>query len=303
MKCIKLTYISPLHGSVQCEDLIEENYGRIDFGSEGVYALYNRNYCVEEMLTSCIEDLVDHIPHKLKEVVIKAVFGKYNTIDGSVFLATEIYVKRQLDAEEGTLLEEWITGQLSDGWGEGVEQNAVFEEIITVNTRSFNEDECVFEEDCYNTTAFYYIHPWCCEDWSLELGGNEEVELDIYCPEPIVHSSFCTMNDDRTYTVRTVYQVEDKYSAIQFIKNSGHLYSDELIRLIDEQGCLGPRVYCYVVYQNAGMFPQFLSIVGFLNPDTDTARLFEIDNESGAIDFQDFKDGQHKEFYKMLLNK
>lgn len=303
MKCTKLTYTSPLHGTVVCEDVITDNDGRVDFGPDGVLELYNRSTSVEHYIADREEDLVEHIPDSLKKLVVKAVFGHYTIKDDCLYLATEIYAKREPNTEEGTLLEEWITGQLSDGWGESFEQNEVLEECVDIETVEFDPCTCEFERNSYRTEAYYYLHPWVYRDWSLELDNIEEVELDIFCPEPLVHSSYCMLQDDGTYKTRTVYKVADKHSAMLFIKNSGHLYSDELIRLIDEQGCLGPKVECYVVYQNAGMFTQFLPIVGFINPDTQLARLFEIDNESGEIDMQDFKDGSFKGFYQKLLTK
>ena len=300
MKCKKFTYLSPLHGSVQCEDLIDTSYGREDFDSEGVFALYNRNYCVEEFLGSCAEDLVQHVPDTLKKLVLKAVFGKYSIIDGSIFLATEIYVKREPNTEEGTLLEEWITAQLSDGWGEALEQNAVFEEPITVSTKTFNATDCEFEEDCYDTTAFYYLHPWASSDWCLELGEIEEVDVYIPYQEPIVHSAYCKLNDRGEYITRTVYKAPNIESAFQCIKNSGAIYDTEMLRLIEEKGSLADPVEVFIVLAHTGLFSQFLPIVGFMN--NGLARLFELDAESGDIDLQDYYDRNYEEFYQKLLN-
>lgn len=297
MKCKKLTYLSPLHGSVQCEDLIEESYGREEFDSEGVFALYNRNYCVEEFLGSCVEDLVQYVPDTLKKLVLKAVFGKYSIIDGSIFLATEIYVKREPNTEEGTLLGEWITAQLSDGWGEALEQNAVFEESITVSTKTFNATECEFEEDCYDTTAFYYIHPWTSLDWSLELGEIEEVDVYIPYQEPIVHSAYCKLNDRGEYITTTVYKAPNSESAFQCMKNSGAFYDTDMLRLVEEKGSIGD-CEIFIVLAHTGLFSQFLPIVGMMNETK--ARLFELDAESGEIDIQDYDNGNYEGFYKKL---
>lgn len=303
MKCTKYTYISPLHGTVVCGDIITDDDGRIDFGPDTVFELYHKANSIESYLSERQEDLVECVPDNLKGLVVRALFGRYTIKMDCMYLATEIFTKRTLTSEEGTLLEEWITGQLSDGWGEGFEQNEVLEERVQIETVEFDTNTCGFEPDSYTTEAYYYLHPWCHEDWELELHSTEEVELDIFCEEPIIHSSYCRIQDDGSYKIRTVYKVPNKHTAMTFIKNSGHLYSDELIRLIDEQGCLGPEVTIYVVYQNEGILCKFLPIIGLVNEDTYFARLFEIDMESGEIDMQEFADGKFEEFYEKLLTK
>lgn len=299
MKCVKLTYMSPLRGSVECEDVVKQDYGKEVFGSEGVYALFYRTYEVDEFLSNCIEDLVQCVPNSLKNLVVKAVFGKHEIHDKCLFLITEIFVRHYPTQEQLDNIQDWITGQLSDGWGESLEQRAVYEEEVTVDTVEFNPCECEFEHDSYDTTAYYYLHPWSYEDWSLEMVNDEEVEVDIPYAKPKAFGANCRLNDSGEYTSKTVYKIADGESAVHWIKESGACYDSDMFRLIEEKGSLADPVEIFVIHSNTGLFSQFLPVVGMMN--STKARLFQIDEESGEIDLQDYDNEQFNGFYAKLL--
>ena len=90
MKCTKLIYKSPVFGSVQCEDLPNEDSRSIDFGPDVACKLYEKGPEVEEFLKENREDLVEHIPEELKSSVVKAVFGISHLEYGELYLITEI---------------------------------------------------------------------------------------------------------------------------------------------------------------------------------------------------------------------
>lgn len=179
MKCRKLTFISPLNGSVYCEGLVNEDDNRVDFGPYGVLQLYNRDEQVLLTLTEECQELKNYVPDELLNIVVSAVFG--NTVEhmGGLYLATEIYVSKDLADEQYALLCEWIIGQLSDGWGERLEQVEVFREHVTFTHTVFDEDILEFTEEEEIHTAHYYIHPWQYgPEWRLELLSTEDAELD-----------------------------------------------------------------------------------------------------------------------------
>lgn len=302
MKCKKFTYVSTLHGSVNCEELIQVDDGRVDFGPEGVYSLYNRVNNVGTWLDALEEDLTEYVPLDLKKLIVKAIFGKYIIVDETIQLITEIHVRKTPSVSEYDDIKEWVTGQLSDGWGESVEQKEVYVEDITVDTLEFDAYTCDFEQDTYKTEATYYIHPWASKDWCMERTDIEESEIDIPYQEPVVQRASCHHNAEvGTYTTKTMYRLADSDSAIRFIKESGACFSDELIRLIDEKGCLADPVQFYVIHFNEGIFSKFMPVLGVMNDNM--ARLFEIDAESGEIEMEDFKEDFHKEFYEDLMNR
>lgn len=179
MRCEKLTFISPLNGSVYCEGLVNEDDNRVDFGPYGVLQLYNRDESVLFYLTDNLAELKSGVPDSLTDIVVSAVFGNCSEENGGLYLSTEIYVRRFPTEEEYRTLTEWIIGQLSDGWGERLEQEEVLRETISFNHTVFDEDTAEFTEEESNDIAHYYLHPWQYGNrWSLELKSRENVELD-----------------------------------------------------------------------------------------------------------------------------
>ena len=180
MKCIKLTYKSPLYGSVYCEGCVDSPDSRVDFGPYGVLQLYNRGDYLMRFLSDRSEDLKEHIPEELQELVVKAVFGIDYVEEGKVYLLTEIYAKQEPNPLQYAKIQDWMTSQLSDGWGEGLEQQQVLEENIRFNKTIFDDDTCEFVEEEICSTAYYYVHPWSSNcNWFLHLAYSETVELDI----------------------------------------------------------------------------------------------------------------------------
>lgn len=180
MKCTRLTFKSPLHGSVYCEGLTEEHNNRVEFGPYGVLQMYNRGEDLLMFFTDRCEDLKDCVPEELKELVVKADFGETLEHDGGLYLLTHIYVNQEPTEEQYSLIVGWITGQLSDGWGEGLEGDTVFTEDVKFNTTVFDEDTFEFTEEELYYTAHYYIHPWVYgPSWSVEEMLRQTVELVV----------------------------------------------------------------------------------------------------------------------------
>ena len=194
MKCCKYQFITPLFSQVIAEALDDAYDGTIELNEECTLTLFNRHSEFEAFLEQHMEDLVQHIPEQLKEQVIKAEFGHHCSRDGGLHLLTEITVKGEyrLSTEEECCLREWITGQLSDGWGESLEQQVVIEQEVNHPTISFDEDECEFVTDEGYDTARYYLMPWNSRRWSIALMDIETVEVDIeddyMAPIKLVHS-------------------------------------------------------------------------------------------------------------------
>ena len=193
MKCLKYQFMSPLFSQVVCDALPDANDGGIELDHECTLTLFNKHSEIEAFLEHNMEDLVDCVPELLKEKVIKAEFGHHCAIDGGLRLLTEITVKGEtrLSTDDECILRNWITGQLSDGWGESIEQEVVIEQDVSNPTLSFDEDECEFVTDEGYDTARYYLIPWNAHRWSLALLDIEEVEVDIEddsAPIKLVHS-------------------------------------------------------------------------------------------------------------------
>ena len=184
MKCTKLIYKSPVFGSVQCDDLPTENNRHVDFGPAVACKLYEKGPQVEMFLTDNIEDLADCVPEALEGLVIKAIFGTCHLEYGQMYLLTEIYVRQEPTADQRSQIVSWIEGQMSDGWGEGLEQKEAYTESVDVKVPYFDEDECEYAEGEYEADVCYYLHPWAHDaNWWVELVSCQTAELDIEEPD------------------------------------------------------------------------------------------------------------------------
>lgn len=184
MKCTKLIFRSPVFGSVQCEELPNEECRCVDFGPYTAFQLYQKGPDVEMFLTEHCEDLAKCVPEELEALVVRADFGSCDLEAHQMYLITEIYVRRELTEREQSLLREWIVGQMSDGWGEGLEQHPVLSETVYTRLPFFDDDECEFQDEEIRCDAEYFLHPWARDTrWSVVLVGEEAVELDIEEPD------------------------------------------------------------------------------------------------------------------------
>ena len=90
-------------------------------------------------------------------------------INGEMYGLTQVTANRELSDNERNELVEYLTGQFSDGWGEGVEQR----EFATTETTEEEEvyddyaDEYYYEEYSVNTPL--YIHFWQPKGFKIEF--------------------------------------------------------------------------------------------------------------------------------------
>ena len=179
MKCKKLTFVSPLNGSVYCEGLVNEDDNRVDFGPYGVLQLYNRDDRVLLTMTEQCSELKNYVPDELLGLVLSAVFGNTLVYKSGLYLATEIWVRQEPTELQLELLRNWITGQLSDGWGERLDQMELFREHIYFTHTVFDEDTIEFTDEEMSYEAHYFLHPWQYgPGWRLELLSSEDAEMN-----------------------------------------------------------------------------------------------------------------------------
>lgn len=65
--------------------------------------------------------------------------------DGELMGCTTVRLKEPLDKVEMSALQEYLRGQFSDGWGEGLEQWEIYTEDGTLYVHFWNEDSFSFE--------------------------------------------------------------------------------------------------------------------------------------------------------------
>ena len=107
--------------------------------------------------------------------------GDYGVFNGRFCLVHHVWIKGQLDEiseEEIHAVEEYIMGQLSDGWGEGLEQREWMSHYIEWSQPYFDTDSAEFEEEYFRDNVSYYLEPWNSKMEITRL-DYEECELDV----------------------------------------------------------------------------------------------------------------------------
>lgn len=303
MKCQKICYMSPLTGSVECEELCKDTYGRIDFGAQAVCQLYHRDYEIQKFLNNNCEDLTSELPKELRSVVVKAVFGKYHEERGFAYLVTEIYTKVEPTDEQEYTLRDWISGQLAGGWGEVFLNTPALEEEVDKYSTEFDPYMCEFEEECYAVTAYYYLNAYSDDFELIRMDKCEEVELDIPILLPIVAAASSRLQESGIYTTRTIYRLENKDAVVEYIKNSGVLYSDEFIQFVEKLFEFSSEHKYYIVCQNEGTLTKFLPVLGIMYLEKHESEIFDIEAETGEVHSYKFKECESINFYNYLMEK
>lgn len=303
MKCQKICYMSPLIGSVECEELLKDTHGSVDISSEGVSQLYHRQFEIEQFLENHCEDLTQHLPEELGRLVVKAVFGKYHEERCRAYLVTEIYTRVEPTEEQEEAIREWIAGQLSDGWGEGLQNTPAFEEEVDKYSTEFDPYMCSFEEECYAVDAYYYLSAYSDDFELIRMMPTEEVELDVPILLPIVAAASSRLQESGIYTTRTVYRLENKDAVVEYIKNSGVLYSDEFIQFVEKLFEFSPEHKYYIVCQNEGTLTKFLPVLGIMYLEKHESEIFNVEAETGEVNSYKFKECESINFYSYLMEK
>lgn len=105
--------------------------------------------------------------------VVTEIYTGVKLMHGQMCSLTEVTATRELSEDEKDALCQYLTGQFSDGWGEGVEQREFATETVTEEEECYDEDEdeCYTEE--YDVQTPLYLHFWQPNGFKLEF-----VELD-----------------------------------------------------------------------------------------------------------------------------
>lgn len=178
MKLMKYTFDTPLFGSIECEELLSDTDGRIDLSPQQMCRLYDRDSELAEFLESCVEDLAFCVPEQFKDTVLRAEFGDFDLHGGMMWLQTHIWVTAHLTQSGIEEIQEWISGQMSDGWGEGVEQCEWMTTTVSKPTVYFDEWTLDFEESEELCEVSYCAHPWNADEFYISLVDVEEVEVE-----------------------------------------------------------------------------------------------------------------------------
>lgn len=179
MKLTKYTFRTPLFGSISCEEVLSDTDGRIELSPEQMCKMYDKGPELLLFLSENAQDLTCAVPKELENVVLRAEFGDCAMIGGRMYLRTYIWTEEDADETVICRLMDWITGQMSDGWGEGLEQREWKEDTVSKPVMYFDEYSLEFEEEHEYHQVFYYVHPWNSDEFEIYLEDAEDVEEEV----------------------------------------------------------------------------------------------------------------------------
>ena len=186
MKTTHFRFKTPCCGRIYDDGVFEgtpyENEGQ-EISSTTMARLYARCPELSQFLERNKEEMTQYIDSENKplEDVVRLELGDYGVFNGRFYLIHHVWIKGQIDEiseEELQAVEEYIMGQLSDGWGEGLEQREWFNHPVEWSRPYFDEDSAEFEEEYFRGTVSYYLVPWNSEMTINQL-DSEECELDV----------------------------------------------------------------------------------------------------------------------------
>lgn len=186
MKTTHFRFRTPCYGRICGDSVFEgtpyENEGQ-EISATVVAKLYEWHPQLSQFLDRNKEEMTQYIDSENKplEDVVRLELGDYGVFDGRFCLVHNVWIKGQIDEiseEELISVKEYIMGQLSDGWGEGLEQHEWMSHSIEWSRPYFDEYSADFEEEYFRDTVRYYLVPWKSEMKIAQL-DSEECELDV----------------------------------------------------------------------------------------------------------------------------
>lgn len=186
MKTTHIRFRTPCYGRIYGDSVFEgtpyENEGQ-EINATVMARLYESYPQLSEFLERNKEEMTQYIDSENKplEDVVRLELGDYGVFNGRFYLIHHVWIKGQIDEiseEELHAVEEYIMGQLSDGWGEGLEQREWMNHYVEWSRPYFDTDSADFEEEDFRDNVSYYLVPWNHE-MEITQFDSEECELDV----------------------------------------------------------------------------------------------------------------------------
>lgn len=159
---VKYIALSPIYISITNET--DEKYSCLLSRTHNEYA-----NTIEEKLRSDSVELAKYI--NKSENLINGLIEKITlTLSNDNKLQANIIANQELNNEQLEQLKDYLTGQYSDGYGEGFEQQPLDVYDDEYEEESFDEDE----EECYTETfeerVYVYAQLWRSDSsWNIEI--------------------------------------------------------------------------------------------------------------------------------------
>lgn len=111
--------------------------------------------------------------------VVTEIWVDVKVIQGNLYSWTEVTANRELTEDEKKALLDYLSGQFSDGYGEGLEQQAFTSITETEIYEDYDEVEEEYYTDEWDVNVYCYLHLWNHDDFHLEfVEADNTVEDD-----------------------------------------------------------------------------------------------------------------------------
>lgn len=108
--------------------------------------------------------------------VVTEIWVSVKVIDGTLYSWTEVTANRELTEFEKEALLDYLSGQFSDGYGEGLEQEEFTSYTDTETYEEYDEENDEYYEDEYTVRVSCHIHLWNREEFKLEFVEATEIQ-------------------------------------------------------------------------------------------------------------------------------
>ena len=118
--------------------------------------------------------------------VVTEIWVGVKNIKGTLYSWTEVTANRELTEIEKDALLDYLTGQFSDGYGEGLEQHEFNSYTETEEGEEWDEEEQETYMSEYDVRVDMYLHLWQPKNFHLEFVNAEDYEVkkvDLKKPE------------------------------------------------------------------------------------------------------------------------
>lgn len=186
MKTTHFRFRTPCYGRIYGDSVFEgtpyENEGQ-EISATAMANLYEKYPQLSQFLERNKEEMTQYIDSENRplEDVVRLELGDYGVFNGQFCLVHHVWIKGHLDeisGEEIHAVEEYIMGQLSDGWGEGLEQREWMDHDVEWSHPYFDTDSAEFEEEYFRDNVSYYLVPWNSKMKITRL-DYEEGEIEV----------------------------------------------------------------------------------------------------------------------------
>lgn len=126
--------------------------------------------------------------------VVTEIWVGVKNIKGTLYSWTEVTANRKLTEIEKEALLDYLTGQFSDGYGEGLEQHEFNSYTETAESEDWDEEEQETYMSEYDVRVDMYLHLWQPKNFHLEFVNAEDYEVKkVHLKKPEVTKPRCKL--------------------------------------------------------------------------------------------------------------